>query len=206
MRCGVHSRANASGPPTPCCASCSVGDDGGTTPIMTSLPWPAGSLPCPVVSGTDGDRLGRPGRLSRRGRLWRAAVTVAVLGGLAYGTIAGSNKDFPFGPMTQYAFYIAPDGEVDSTTVWADTTAGTRVHVVLGGHGVGIKRAGLENQLRRIIANPSLLRPIAVAQRRLHPNEPQYTRIYVMQTVFPLRDRVPQKPFERTVVTWTVTG
>jgi hypothetical protein len=143
--------------------------------------------------------------LSRRGLTWRAVVTVAALGGLVYGSTAGSNKDFPIGPMTQYAFYVSPDGEVDSTTVWADTTAGTHVKVVLGGHGVGIKRADIEHQLREIIANPALLRPIATAQQRLHPTQPQYVRIYLQQRVYPLHNREPGRPFDRTLVIWDVT-
>jgi hypothetical protein len=143
--------------------------------------------------------------LSRRGVGWRAAVTVAALGALIYGSVAGSNKDFPIGPMTQYAFYISPNGEVDSTTIWADTTAGTHVKVVLGGHGVGIKRADIEHQLREIVADPSLLRPISTAQRRLHPGQSQYTRIYVMQRVYPLHDRVPGRPYDRTLAVWDVT-
>ena len=146
------------------------------------------------------------GTLSRRGLMWRAVVTVAALGGLIYGSVAGSNKDFPIGPMTQYAFYVSPDGVVASTTVWADTDAGTHVKVVLGGHGVGIKRADIEHQLKEIVADPELLRPIATAQRRLHPDQPQYVRIYVMQRIYPLHNRVPGTPYDRTVATWTVTG
>jgi hypothetical protein len=144
--------------------------------------------------------------LSRRGLWWRAVVTVAALGGLIYGSVAGSNKDFPIGPMTQYAFYVSPNGVVASTTIWADTTAGTHVKVVLGGHGVGVKRADIEHQLKEIVADPELLRPIATAQRRLHPDQPQYVRLYVMQRIYPLHNREPGTPYERTLATWTVTG
>jgi hypothetical protein len=119
--------------------------------------------------------------------------------------VAGSNKMFPFGPMTQYAFYVAPDGVVESTTVWADTTAGTRVHVRLDPQGVGVKRADVEAQLPQIIENPSLLRTISSAQQRLHPHQPQYTKLYVLQTVYQLRDRVPVSHTSRTVAEWTVT-
>jgi hypothetical protein len=145
------------------------------------------------------------GALTRRGVTWRAVVTVAALGGLVYGSVAGSNKDFPFGPMTQYAFYVDPNGVVASTTVWADTTAGTHVKVVLGGHGVGVKRADIEHQLREIVADPELLRPIATAQQRLHPDQPQYTRLYVMQRIYPLHNREPGEPYDKTLVTWAVT-
>ena len=143
--------------------------------------------------------------LTRSGVVWRTVLTVAALGGLAYGSIAGSNRDFPFGPMTQYAFYVAPNGVVKSTTVWADTTAGTHVHVVLGGHGVGIKRADVEDQLSAILADPSKLRPIATAQQRLHPDQPQYVKLYVVQRIYPLHNREPGPSYGKVLTTWTVT-
>jgi hypothetical protein len=146
-----------------------------------------------------------PQRLAPRGRLMRAAFTVGTLTALAVGTFFGSNQLFPAGPMTQYAFYIAPDGIVVSNTMWADTTTGERVHVQLNASGVGVKRADIEAQLPAIIANPSLLRTVATGQRRLHPDQPQFTTLYVMRTVTQLRDRVPVSKTSSIIVTWHVT-
>ena len=130
-------------------------------------------------------------------------VSVVALGLLIYGTVAGRDRDYPFSPMTQYAFYVAPNGEVASTQMWADTTAGTQVPVKLDG-SLGMRRAEIENQLRRIRANPSLLRTIADAQQRRHPDEPQFVKLYIKQVVYPLHNRVPGRPYTRTVLTWTV--
>jgi hypothetical protein len=143
--------------------------------------------------------------LVRRGRLLRLAATVAAGAAIVYGTGTGAEKMFPAGPMTQYAFYVAPGGQVDSIQVFADTTAGTHVPVHLSPSGVGIKRADIEIQLPAIERDPSLLRTIAVAQRRLHPDQPQYVRLYVVDTVIPLRHRVPQPSRTEVLVTWTVT-
>jgi hypothetical protein len=143
-------------------------------------------------------RLGGPGVATR------ALATALLLGAIAYGSVAGNNKLFPVGPMTQYAFYVPPDGLVRSTTVWADTTAGTHVKVRLDPHGVGVKRADVEAQLPAILRDPSLLRTISTAQRRLHPHQPQYTRLYVMQTVYQLHNRVPVGTSVVTLATWTV--
>ena len=107
--------------------------------------------------------------------------------------------------MTQYAFYVAPNGKVESIQVFADTTAGTHVPVHLSPSGVGIKRADVEIQLPAIERNPSLLRTIAVAQRRLHPDQPQYVRLYVVDTIIPLHNRVPQPSRTVVLVSWTVT-
>jgi hypothetical protein len=111
---------------------------------------------------------------------------------------------FPAGPMTQYAFYVSPNGSVDSITVWADTTAGTHVPVQLNASGVGIKRADIEIQLPRIEQDPSRLQAIADAERRLHPSQPGYTKLYVVDTGVQLRDRVPGAKTSRVLVTWTV--
>jgi hypothetical protein len=144
-------------------------------------------------------------QLTNAGRRIRLAATAAAAAAIVFGTVTGAEKMFPAGPMTQYAFYIAPDGDVHSIQVFADTTAGTHVPVHLSPSGVGVKRADIEIQLPAIERDPSRLRTIAVAQRRLHPAEPQYVRLYVVDTVTPLRDRVPQPTYRKVLVTWTVT-
>jgi hypothetical protein len=111
---------------------------------------------------------------------------------------------FPAGPMTQYAFYVSPNGSVTSITVEPDTTAGTHVPVELNAQGVGIKRADIEIQLPRIERDPSRLQAIATAQRRLHPSQPGYTKLYVVDTGVLLHDRVPGAKTSRVLVTWTV--
>jgi hypothetical protein len=143
--------------------------------------------------------------LTRRGQAVRLAATVLAGACVAYGTVAGSEKMFPAGPMTQYAFYVAPNGRVESIQVYADTTAGTHVAVDLSPRGIGIKRADIEIQLPAIERNPALLREIAVAQRRLHPDQPQYTKLFVVDTVVLLRDRVPQPSRQVVLASWTVT-
>ena len=143
--------------------------------------------------------------LSRAGRIGRLLASAAAGVAILYGTVTGAEKMFPAGPMTQYAFYVAPNGRVDSIQVFADTTAGTHVPVHLSPSGVGIKRADIEIQLPAIERDPSLLRTIAVAQRRLHPDQPQYVRLYVVDTMIPLRDRVPQASRTAVLVTWDVT-
>jgi hypothetical protein len=143
--------------------------------------------------------------LTNRGRIVRLVATAAAGAAIVYGTVTGAEKMFPAGPMTQYAFYVAPNGKVESIQVFADTTAGTHVPVHLSPSGVGIKRADIEIQLPAIERDPSLLRTIAVAQRRLHPDQPQYVRLYVVDTIIPLKHRVPQPSRTVVLVSWTVT-
>ncbi|HET7530196.1 MAG TPA: hypothetical protein VFJ98_04475 [Mycobacteriales bacterium] len=144
-------------------------------------------------------------RLSRASKLARGAAAAAVLVALAGGSAWGQDPWFPVGPMVQYAKWIPPDGVVRSTTVWADTTDGRHVQVRLDPQGVGVRRADVEEQLPRILAHPELLRTISSAQRRLHPHDPQFVRLYVVQDVIHLHDRVPTSRTSHTLVTWDVT-
>jgi len=137
-------------------------------------------------------------------RAWRLAATAAVLLGLAYGTIWGSDQHFPFGPMVQFAFSVDPDGQIRSVFIEADTTAGTRVRVPLTSEGVGIPRAEIEGQLPQIERDPSLLQGIAVAQRRRHPDQPQYLRLYLMVEITQLQDRRPAGQSVDQLAVWEV--
>lgn len=143
-------------------------------------------------------------RLGRLGLAWRAAVTVVALGALFWGSGWGSDDVFPAGPMVQYAFYVDPNGTISSNYIEADTTAGTRSKVRLSSEGVGIPRGEIEGQLRRIIADPSLLQAIADAQQRRHPSEPQFVKLYLMTDVTTLHNRVPGKVITKTLATWDV--
>ncbi|HJY24930.1 MAG TPA: hypothetical protein VJ649_04560, partial [Actinomycetes bacterium] len=95
-------------------------------------------------------------RLTRRGALVRLAAVSAGLGILLYGTVRGTDDMFPFGPLVQYAFSVDPNGEIRSTFIEADTDDGNVVRVPLSLDGVGIKRAEIEGQLTKIVADPSL--------------------------------------------------
>jgi hypothetical protein len=111
-----------------------------------------------------------------------------VIGVMTWTTVYGTDDDFPLGPMVQYAFRTDPNGVIDDNYVEADTTAGVRIRVPLSNEGVGMKRAQLEGQLLKIMADPSLLQQLAEAQKRLHPADPHYTKVYVMQDRKQLRD------------------
>jgi hypothetical protein len=122
--------------------------------------------------------------LGPRARLWRTAVAGAATLILLYTSWFGADDDFPLGPMTQYAFSVKSDGgEIHSHWLEADTAAGTHVRLSMDAVGSGMKRAEVEGQMTRLARDPSLLRGIADAQRRLRPGSPKLTRIYIVKQV-----------------------
>ncbi|MEU4835600.1 hypothetical protein [Streptosporangium sp. NPDC023615] len=138
------------------------------------------------------------------GRAVRLAAAGAVLALLGYGTVAGTDDLFPFGPMVQYAFSVPPDGEIRSLFMEADTAAGTRVEIPIEPYHVGIRRAELEGQLGRYIGDPSLLQELAEAHARLRPAEPRITGLHVITRVITLRDRRPARTHDVERVSWPV--
>jgi hypothetical protein len=146
----------------------------------------------------------RERRLSRTGLAWRAGALAAGTALALYGGVFGTDDLWPFAPMTQFAFYVSPDGEIRAVHVDAVTSGGDEVAVPLNARGVGVARAELEGQLSRIVQDPSLLQDLAVAQRRLHPDQPQYRRLYLRETVTTLRDGRAVAVRDETKATWDV--
>ncbi len=143
-------------------------------------------------------------RLSRAGLAWRAAVTLGVVGLAVNGSVRGNDVQWPFAPMSQFAFGVNLDGQIRSTYVEADTTAGTTVRVPLTAGGVGLGRAEVEGQLPRLVADPALLQSIAVAAARRHPGWPRYTRLRLRQEVNDLRGGEVVSTHTERLADWTV--
>jgi hypothetical protein len=67
-----------------------------------------------------------------------------------------------------------------------------------------MKRAEIEGQMPRIRRNPALLQGIADGQRRLHPDRPRLTRIYVVQEIKTLKRGKVVSTMRQNRVVWDV--
>jgi len=143
-------------------------------------------------------------RLSGVGLAWRLAALGSAVGLALYGSLAGTDDLWPFSPMTQFAFYVSPDGQIRAAYVNAVTTDGRQVRVPLTARGIGVGRAEIEAQLSRIVRDPSLLQSLADAQRRLHPDQPQYRRLVLGERVTVLRGGRAVEVRDETKATWDV--
>jgi hypothetical protein len=140
--------------------------------------------------------------LTAAGRRTRVAVTVVTFGLLLAGTAFGQDDAFPFGPFRMYATRDAPSGVVISTRVEAVDSTG-RVMVVPD-TATGLRRAEIEGQAGRFRADPSLLGALSRAHDRLHPDEPAYDVVRVVERRYRLHDSRPTgAPTERVVAEWS---
>lgn len=125
--------------------------------------------------------------LSPRARGVRVAGLLAAGALLLLGTVRGSDDHFPFGPFLMYAGAGPTDGVVAGARLWAVTADGERVQVPEDVSG--LRRAELEGQLGRFVAEPERLADVAGAQARSRPDEPAYVRVELVERRHEVRDR-----------------
>ncbi|GAA1690306.1 hypothetical protein ACFTSF_40670 [Kribbella sp. NPDC056951] len=149
---------------------------------------------------TEGDlKLGRVGKTAR--------VLIAVLGIvlLINGSVRATDDAWPFGPMSQYAGWIADDASVTFTRVSAQTDAGTTVDVPLNIEGAGVARAEIEARTGEIEKDPSLLQQVADGWKKKHPDQPQYVKLELIRDTTQLvKGRVVGPPTPEVLATWQV--
>ena len=132
----------------------------------------------------------------------RAGTSLVVAALVLAGTVVGQDDDFPFGPFRMYSTRDDPDGQVVSTRVEAVDTGGTLR--VADERSTGLKRAEVEGQVDRFVADPALLGALSRAHDRLRPQEPAFAEVRVVEVAYRLRDSRPTgQRSERVVVRWT---
>jgi hypothetical protein len=145
-------------------------------------------------------------RLSRVSLTWR--VVVLVLGTLlvARGTLFGNDVDWPFGPMSQYAFRVGRDDAIRSTFLEARAADGSVAQIPITPSNLGIARAQIEGQQPAIVRDPHLLAALAASYHRLHPGEPALTQLWLGEHVTTLRNGRDAGHSVDTLVGWPVNN
>ena len=140
------------------------------------------------------------GDLGRRGRAARTLATVAGALLLLYGTVAGGDDMFPFGPFHMYSRYYPANGFVTSTGVRAVTADGHDVLVTE--RATGLARGAIEGRLPLYRADPDRLGALAAAYHRRFPHASPYVEMRIQQTRWRLQDRKVVGKSIVTLVEW----
>jgi hypothetical protein len=140
--------------------------------------------------------------LTALGRRLRLGASVAVVALLLAGTVHGEDDDFPFGPFRMYATRQRLDGRTSWYRVEAVTAQGDSVFVP--GAAYGLRRAELEGQLPRFVADPALLSELAVAHARRRPDDPALVELRLVKRSQQLADGRPAgEPVDEVVAVWS---
>jgi hypothetical protein len=138
--------------------------------------------------------------IGRRGHATRVLCTVAAAGLLLYGTVAGSDDMFPFGPFHMYSRYYPANGVITSTAVRAQTADGRDVLVTEAATGIG--HGNIEGRLTELVAHPDRLGELASAFHRRFPHASPYVEVRLVQTRWQLHDRAIVDTSRVTLVEW----
>ncbi|MCW3841888.1 hypothetical protein ONA70_17450 [Micromonospora yasonensis] len=142
--------------------------------------------------------------LTTRGRAIRLGVTALGLALLLVGTVRGTDDDFPFGPFRMYSTSDPPDAPAPDTRVEGVDRTGAVVS--LGQDATGIRRAEIEGQQSRYVADPDRLRQVADAYAERHPAAPALVEVRIVIRWYDIQGGRPTGRWtDRTVVTWQAT-
>ena len=126
-------------------------------------------------------------RIGSRGRVARMVGTAAAAVLLLYGTVAGTNDWFPFGPFTMYAGHYPPNGVITSNSLMARTADGREMVVTEA--DTGLTRAEMEGELFSFEQDPGRLASLAQAFHLRHPGASPYVEMWIAQQRWRLHNR-----------------
>jgi hypothetical protein len=140
-------------------------------------------------------------RVTRSGRVIRAAVTTVIVALLLAASLWGGDDDFPLGPQLQFANTDQLNAPVVALRVEAVDTTGARFE--LTENSAGIRRAEIEAQVERFKANPALLISVGDAFARRNPNAPPLVEIDLIQRDNGVKDGRPTRQYtDHTLAVW----
>ena len=136
--------------------------------------------------------------LARRVRMGALAVTMVAL---LLGTFWGDDDHFPFGPFRMYSVANKTDGVIRVPALEATTESGLNIDVAFS--DIGLRRAELEGQIDRFIADESLMRHLITAYDRFANADHEIVEFRVVEQANYLRDGSVYKTEEQVVATWS---
>jgi hypothetical protein len=128
-------------------------------------------------------------------------ATVAVLGAVIAGSVWGQDDHFPFGPFRMYSTTTSASGSVFIPIFVGSAANGEKLRITPS--QVGLRRAEVLGQIRRIRREPEFLRHYAEAYERLHPRLGRVVELDLVYEVHYLEGGRPVAFEERTVVEWS---
>lgn len=157
----------------------------------------------PAVDLLDRDQEVR--RLGGSARLVRLVATLVVLGLLTAGTVRGFDDAFPMGPFRMYSTRADLDAPVQSTRVEGVDRSGVRFSIT--DTATGLRRAEIEGQTGRFVADPALLALIADSYARRNPDRPPLVAVEVIVRRYELRSGRQTGAYTETVLAaWPATA
>jgi hypothetical protein len=136
-------------------------------------------------------------------RRLRLTATALVVLALAYGTGFGGDKDFPFGPLRQFASSSGPNSQVKQFAFIGTDAAGHQI--TLSPSLIGLHEALVLSDASEFEDHPDRLRNFATARRERKPTDPALVKVALVETLYVLHDRRVTTDSRQTVAEWTAS-
>jgi hypothetical protein len=141
-------------------------------------------------------------RVSPAGLVVRLAALAAGVVLVVHGTVWGNDVQWPFAPMSQFAFRVGTNDSIRSLYLSARDVQGHEFVVPLSPPSLGIGRAEVEGQLPAIQRDPALLKDLVEPYPRLHPGAPALEQVWLRQKVTVLHNGRADGEYLETLVGW----
>jgi len=123
---------------------------------------------------------------------------------LLVGTVRGTDDMFPFGPFRMYAGVNGPNEDAPDLRVEATDTDHRTVQ--LDEKATGIRRAEIEENKDRYVAEPQRLKAIAGAYERRRPGAPTLIEVRIVVRWHEINASRPTGRYhDETLVSWRVS-
>jgi hypothetical protein len=143
-------------------------------------------------------------RVGPAGLTVRLAALAAGVVLVVHGTLWGNDVQWPFAPMSQFAFRVGTNDAIRSLYLSARDVRGREFVVPLSPPSLGIGRAEVEGQLPAIQRDPALLKDLIEPYPRLHPGAPALQQVWLRQKVTILHSGREDGEYLETLVGWPV--
>lgn len=138
--------------------------------------------------------------LSSSGKWIRGLIGAGVLAALLAGSVWGNDDHFPFGPFRMYSTTTKLSGRVTSPKLDVTTAAGDRLRLTT--RDFGLRPAELLGQIDRFVGDPALLRLLAEAYERSHPEADPLVEIRLVYLVRRLEGGRPVSAHTELLARW----
>jgi hypothetical protein len=142
--------------------------------------------------------------LGRTSIAWRLAALLLGTVLIVRGSVIGNDVEWPFAPMSQFAFRVGQNDQIRATFLQARTTDGEVKLIAISINNLGLARAEIEGQQPRLIREPNLLADLAASYARLHPGQPELAQLWLNERVTVLRNGRATGEHVQTLVGWPV--
>lgn len=135
-----------------------------------------------------------------RMRLWRSVVAGTIVAAMIFSGFGLTDDAWPFAPFRMFSHANRLDGVAHSIGFAGTTAAGDDIR--LDALDFGLRRAEVEGQRPRVLANPGMLADLAETWNAAHAGDNELVRLEMLEIGRRIEDGRPTEHYDETLMVW----